>query len=86
MRLTKPQRRAALSLAELVAAGGEADRAGQELMALTLLDLRDGFLRMAPVYSAALALVRDDGTQDATQWARFKTLMLEAKQFEKDKE
>lgn len=49
------------------------------LLAATLVHARAAFERMTPVYLAALAFVRDDGTQDATRWERFKQAVLAVK-------
>lgn len=80
---TASERRAAIAVAKRVANENEPlilDSGEVVLMARTLLAAQEAFsARLAPVYAAALDLVRDDGSQDARAWFAFKDLVLACK-------
>ena len=79
MTTTQDERRTAVRCArKLLAAPGINDEI--KLICATLIDCQEAFVnRLAPVYSAALALVRPDGSQDAKAWFAFKDLVLKCK-------
>lgn len=84
MRLTLAQRRAAVHLAELVTSGSEADRTGQDLLAQTVLDCRDIFVRMAPVFHAAMQFVTERGVSDYRHWDELRAAVQEARRAERE--
>jgi hypothetical protein len=79
---TVEERRQAIAVARQFASDA-ATSADIRLLALTLLAAQEAFInRLAPVYAAAQALVRDDGSQDAKAWFAFKDVVLRCRAYD----
>jgi hypothetical protein len=83
---TQEERRAAIAVALRILDESEPmmfDVGECVLVCRVLLAAQQAFVeRLAPVYAAAQALVRDDGSQDAKAWSAFKDVVLRCRAYD----